>query len=967
MHLLRNARPFTPDNASPIAIATTLLVASTVAFITVSPTESLHQHAFASLLAFGILSWRKKSIRLCTRDESPNGVPVSTQSAWTAGVLLAISQLAQRASSGSESTRWALALLPLWNLASCLKSSSISTSTTLDPSLGLFSSRFDTNQVHLLFVSIASVSSLLVFHAESLEASGIAIGVLYALSLGLSMDKMRDLANCGYDSAMISLGEKTETTLSATSILDFLHNVVSADMFLCGISAFLFERAPEKVFSARFLSGLALQLLMLVSFMFLVCKGALEPTEADGHDKHGRLEASEVLLMASVAASVLSRLDAVALGLGTLILLLLFLSSTAFQQHESTTSSRRSFRIRAALSFLLAAGFVISGMSLLLNQRTQALHSMTSAIATSFRLSQGVSQPVELEDPTIHPIEFLTARAQAEFDASLAGQSRSLAEAAVEYKRRYGLHPPPLFDKWYEFARKYDVEMIDEFDTIHDTLMPFWALPPAILRQRVTEALGYENNGLIALLIRNGKVALVAGGQVWQQESLRGLVSKFVHLLPDLDIAFNMHDEPRIMIPHDELSKMVAYAKDIAMPSALAQRSPRNSFSARPTDLGASDRIAEVTISRFNEYAHQNTWVPSRLSCSPDSPSRDFNAQVAMTEPFAFDNLTSYAVSPLGFIHNLTAATDVCSLPSLPHTHAFFNRPNAFKVAHELIPIFSESKVSSFQDILFPSMWHWNRRIPAAHNRTEDMHLPGLSQPMYDPSADALSWNQKQSSLYWRGSTTGGFSVNGAWRSHHRQRLVRQTNAPDRTRILLPSTASNNSSRAIWSTQTIPRSTLSSLFNVSFAGVGQCAPADCHAQEEFFTLSPYCAPAEAWRYRHLLDMDGNAFSARFYALLESGGLVHKMAMFREWHDEWLRPWVHYAPLSLQGTEWSESVRYLAGSTGPGERIAKEMATRGRNWAKSQGRREVLEAWMFRILIEYARVVDDARERVGFVG
>lgn len=643
-----------------------------------------------------------------------------------------------------------------------------------------------------------------------------------------------------------------------------------------------------------------------------------------------------------------------------------------------------------------AAAFCFSGLAVVafFTQRTRALQSFSGLVNTMMVPLDAAWQPMELVDRTVHPIEYLSSTAQAEHDRTMHRQSSNLIQSTALYKARYGLAPPPLFDKWYEFAQARDIHLIDEFDTIHDAMLPFWALKPATLRARVTEALGYEENGLIALMIRNGKVQKVEGGEVWQQESLAELVDSFVHLLPDLDVAFNQHDEPRIIVPHDELSRMVSYAKDSVLPRSLSKTSHTNEFSLRPKDMSPDARIPEVKVSRFNEYAHQNTWIPSRLSCSPDSPARDFQ-NIDDVSPVA-DNTTSYALTGLGFIYNLTASTDVCTSPTLKLTHGFFDRPNAFKVAHELIPIFSESKVSSFQDILFPSMWHWSRKLPV--DRTATMHEPGMAKDMYHPSDNKLSWEEKNNSLWWRGSTTGGYSKNGAWRHHHRQRLVRAINAPERVKILLPQgtlfdslshsasashdTHLNDTSLPLQAT-TVPHAAVAPLFDVAFSGVGQCSPADCHAQEEFFNIAPHVPMAEGWRYRHLLDMDGNAFSARFYALLQSGGLVHKMQVFREWHDEWVRPWVHYVPLSLTGGEWAESLRFLTHEDGEGglgtgrgegrahgngERIARGIAERGQTWVEEGGgRREAMEAWMFRLLLEYARVVDDRREDIGYDG
>ena len=57
--------------------------------------------------------------------------------------------------------------------------------------------------------------------------------------------------------------------------------------------------------------------------------------------------------------------------------------------------------------------------------------------------------------------------------------------------------------------------------------------------------------------------------------------------------------------------------------------------------------------------------------------------------------------------------------------------------------------------------------------------------------------------------------------------------------------------------------------DVKFSHVGQCDPGDCDAQKEYFEIAPKADQQDAWRYKYLLDMDGNAFSGRFYAFLKS--------------------------------------------------------------------------------------------------
>ncbi|GJC95111.1 capsule-associated protein [Colletotrichum higginsianum] len=509
-----------------------------------------------------------------------------------------------------------------------------------------------------------------------------------------------------------------------------------------------------------------------------------------------------------------------------------------------------------------------------------------------------------------HPMWHLMTSAEKDFQDTLRRQSKTLEDAVKEYRRRYGIPPPPNFDKWFDFAKANGVQLIDEFDMINEMLTPFWGLKPATIRERAREALGFDNN-LLGLLIRDHKVSHIQGGQDWQRDATSGMIEKFIQYLPSMDLAFNIHDEPRVVVPHEDLARLVTRAKDVNMPKANAAVNPENAFTKRAGDLSDGKIIVEYKQTRFNE---------DELA----------------------DDRSKYGVSELGFVYNITAMSDVCLSPSLRETYGFFDRPNAYNVVHDLFPIFSQSKISSYNDILYPSPWYWYKKVA------------------YDESKDML-WEQKQDRLYWRGSTTGGFSRNGGWRRQHRQHLVQKINAADQAKIY---TNRGDDKSPKWEVKEVPRGDYREIIDVYFSHVGQCDPGDCDAQKEFFKVQGHAEQQDAWKYKYLLDMDGNAFSGRFYAFLQSRSLVFKLAIFREWHFEWLRPWAHYVPLSLQGDDWLEAVRFF-GDGALGRNEAERMAISSREWANKVLRKEDMEVWFFRLLLEYGRVIDDRRDSIGF--
>jgi len=101
-------------------------------------------------------------------------------------------------------------------------------------------------------------------------------------------------------------------------------------------------------------------------------------------------------------------------------------------------------------------------------------------------------------------------------------------------------------------------------------------------------------------------------------------------------------------------------------------------------------------------------------------------------------------------------------------------------------------------------------------------------------------------------------------------------------------------------------------------------------------------------------------------------------VFREWYSERLMPWVHFVPVDVRYQGLWGTLAYFTGLKGKGEvngrdpqmeaRVADAVwiAEQGRTWAGRALRREDMEVYLFRVLLEYGRLVDDARDEIGFV-
>ena len=101
-----------------------------------------------------------------------------------------------------------------------------------------------------------------------------------------------------------------------------------------------------------------------------------------------------------------------------------------------------------------------------------------------FKMTQSKKETI------VHPIPKLMAEAQTKFKKMITGQSKTLAEAVQEYKRRYGRNPPKGFDEWFEFAKENGVKIIDEYDQLVRDLEPFWGMSGEELRRRAVQVRG---------------------------------------------------------------------------------------------------------------------------------------------------------------------------------------------------------------------------------------------------------------------------------------------------------------------------------------------------------------------------------------------------------------------------------------------------------------------------------------------
>ncbi len=121
-----------------------------------------------------------------------------------------------------------------------------------------------------------------------------------------------------------------------------------------------------------------------------------------------------------------------------------------------------------------------------------------------------------------------------------------------------------------------------------------------------------------------------------------------------------------------------------------------------------------------------------------------------------------------------------------------------------------------------------------------------------------------------------------------------------------------------------------------------------------------------YNYKFLPDADGNSFSARFRGFLRSTSLPLKATVYAEWHDDRIVPWVHFVPLDNTFQDIFPVLEYFADGSGPGDAAAQFIAEMGREWSEKVLRREDMRLYVWRLLLEWARVCDENRHALGYV-
>ncbi|KXH52070.1 hypothetical protein CSIM01_07889 [Colletotrichum simmondsii] len=504
-----------------------------------------------------------------------------------------------------------------------------------------------------------------------------------------------------------------------------------------------------------------------------------------------------------------------------------------------------------------------------------------------------------------HPVEILSRKADIKFQHLLKTQSANYTAAHVEYVRRYGTEPPPGLEEWFDFAIANQSPIIDDFDMIFDSVSPLLKMSGEQVNQVMRTA--YEATGsdlwLCSFSSARGKTQCQHAYRTFD----RNIASSFNKLskglehskIPDLKFLVNHLDEPRVLLPSQ-------FAGDVGgQPSITLGRFSLKNMSGRPVG-------EEITKHCLNQEQ-----LASRHTRNSTVESYD-----------------------LPFVSDLSRAADLCQHPEHTSLHGLIARPKSFRLIEGLVPILSTGALSSMGDIVYPSPAYLEEEFQYADDQD-------------------IEWEKKSNNVYWTGSNTGGFAVDGSWRNYHRQRFVALAQ-----NLQKPEEQHHTYLRLVNGVvERVTSSFLNSrLYDVAFTRLFQCRRTQCRDQHSYFNVRSWVDKNQAFRSRLVFDLDGNGISGRYYKFLASKSTPLKQTLLREWHDERLVPWTHYVPISLSMKELPELVSYLT-TTDSGQQRARNIAMQGREWQSKSLREVDFTIYNYRLLLELARLQDPKRKQL----
>ncbi|KAJ2970780.1 hypothetical protein NQ176_g8020 [Zarea fungicola] len=538
--------------------------------------------------------------------------------------------------------------------------------------------------------------------------------------------------------------------------------------------------------------------------------------------------------------------------------------------------------------------------------------------------------------------------------------SRTSSTAARIYEDRHsGRQAPPLFKEW--FAQLHRAKIRDSFPQIDEDLEPFWQLTPEQLRAAVEEAA--QLPGVATLVIKDGQASIGssdADGLRDRDGSLAKLVqmaSNFSAHLPDMILPINLARSPRILPLWKKRWPINRASDHGAVADVISGRSPRQAeISAAHEALGGQNAM---TVSEFRTMLRQ--------ACPPNSASRA-NPYLSTA---GFCRACAGAHSTLQLMSDWQTSLDsVCSQPDLAYLHGFYMTAPDVRPVQKLLPLFSLYKTAHFADILLPLS-------PGDAAENEEVEGPGAAAAPDKPFLD------RSDNISWSGSIGQNTITPEYLHGHHKLRLLGQLVRPrptDKTTLIKP--IIGDTRQWVYAKRTTADVNSKLPLNVGLSDYTACTGHNCDTVRLLFAgdddryrqavgdgVTPRPPPprVDDSKLTLLLDEDDGPAPGTMHAL-RTETVPILSTIFKTWYTSRLKPWVHFIPVDVRYQALHTTLSYftvLEDRRDSGVMDSKGVAQQGKSWAKEVLREEDREIYLFRLLIEWARLIDERRDEISF--
>ncbi|KUI70629.1 Beta-1,2-xylosyltransferase 1 [Cytospora mali] len=574
-----------------------------------------------------------------------------------------------------------------------------------------------------------------------------------------------------------------------------------------------------------------------------------------------------------------------------------------------------------------------------------------------------VTGGVELDQ---HPLDKITSEIRTIHQRwhTQATTSGSLKVAVDEYRERHhGRNPPRGFSEWYDYTVHRSSPIIDYFQQIEDDILPFLGMKPSKIREDISK-IG-TNRDISLLSIKKGTATHQPTGDLSNDalmDNLIQLIQPFVQHLSDMDLPINLLDRPRVLASWSDKTRFqqAALAKKFdLLTNGLNKRDESSETEIKPDDEVVKD--AKLIHDKLQDRQLATSWEHQRQlgqACAPNSPTRwGFYANNR--------DFCSACANPQAegqYVQNWTQAQDICHQPDMFNLHGFYMADLPLQPFAELVPVFGRAKTDRFSDIL----------IPLSPN-----------DEIYDTHSEDKNFVSKSSNLFWRGEagTDFGMVSSRLLSGGHQERLSHIANNASATEsVIMCLAVPGDKERFRYERVPLLEANSALKFDAGMSDYSICDGPGCDAAKTEFGFKPRDKDdAVKMNSRYIMIMDSDEGPPHdLLKVLRSNSIPLVASVFKEWYTERLFPWLHFIPIDLRFHGLHSTLAFFTGLQGKGLINGRNVAMtgdiegaqmisqEGKSWANKAIRREDAEIYLFRLLIEWGRVVSDKRDEMDFI-